>query len=85
MLGILDIEMACCYMMPLIPERINETSVICIICNDLILGDLGARFIFIVSTGYLKDFLHIFASKRCVTMFSCDGWTHITENHCVVP
>ena len=84
-LVVLDIEAARSDMMALIPNRVDQSGVICVVLHDLVMCDLVAAAVFVITVSQLKDTLDIPASERGVSLLCGDRWPHIAKDHCVMP
>jgi len=83
---ILGIEKAGSYMVPFIPIDINESAIISLVPDDLLLRDFESLSVLVVTLPDGEHFFALLRPQRGLSMaVNSDRWSHIVENDVVGP
>ena len=71
-------------MVAVVPIGVVHFSIVCVILDDLLLGNLESRLVFKFSVCELKHLSCLAASKGSFSIITGYGWSHALEHHDIV-
>ena len=83
-LAILLVEVTGSYMMPHVPGRVLEASIVSVVLDDLVLRDLITRLVFVVTIRKSENVFHFLTTEGCLAVVCGDRRPHVLENHHVL-
>ena len=71
-------------MMTVVPLRVSDASVVSVVLNHLLFGDLEARSVLKFPVGEVEQTIRLPASERGFSIVSGNRWSHGLVDHDVV-
>ena len=82
---VMNVVVAGTHMVSVVPHRVDQSGIVCVVLHNLVMRNLVATSVLVVSICQLKHAFDIPTSQWSVTLFCGNRRSHVAVNHGVVP